>query len=108
LHAICEGDDAFARELAESFLGSAPPCWDGIQEALRSGDQRRLTAEAHGLKGISRTIGADDLAAACEDLEHALRRGDLTAAAPGVVRIDSAWAALQVALEHYTCPQVVP
>ena len=31
-----------------------------------AGDPDRLAAEAHGLKGISRTIGADDLADACK------------------------------------------
>ena len=61
---ICGGDDEFARELSTSFLESAPRCLAGIEEALRSGDARKLAEEAHGLNGISRTIGALDQAAA--------------------------------------------
>ena len=45
-----------------------------------------MAAEAHGLKGISRTIGADDLADACE-LEDAARRGDLTTAPAAASRL---------------------
>jgi len=108
LNAICEGDDVFARELAESFLGSAPRCLAGIQEALHAGDPRRLAAEAHGLKGISRTIGAEDLAAACERLELTARQGDLAVASPEFARIDGSWATLQVALERFTSSQGVP
>ena len=43
--------------------------------SLQSGDSRALAAEAHGLKGISRTIGADELADVCGQLEDAGRRG---------------------------------
>ena len=39
LKEICGGDDEFARELATSFLESAPRCLAGIDEALRSGDR---------------------------------------------------------------------
>ena len=37
LNDICGGDDEFARELATSFLESAPRCLAGIDEALRVG-----------------------------------------------------------------------
>ena len=79
LREICDGDDEFARELATSFLESAPRCLAGIDEALRSSDGIKLAAEAHGLKGISRTIGAGAQAAACAALEQAARHGELGA-----------------------------
>jgi HPt (histidine-containing phosphotransfer) domain-containing protein len=78
---ICGGDEAFAHELAASFLARAPCCLAGIDISLRSSDSWALAAEAHGLNGISRTIGADDLAAVGERLEEAARRGDFTTAA---------------------------
>ena len=59
LEAACGGDADFARELAGSFLDSAPRCLEAIEDALDAADPDRLAAEAHGLKGISRTIGAD-------------------------------------------------
>src|SRR5262249_6498633 len=73
LEAACDGDAGFARELAASFLESAPRCLDGIRDALAAADPDRVAAEAHGLKGISRTIGADELADACNALEHSAR-----------------------------------
>jgi two-component system, sensor histidine kinase and response regulator len=106
LNEVCEGDDEFARELATSFLESAPRCVAGIALTLRSGDARKLAAEAHGLKGISRTIGAQDLAAACEALEGSARRGDLTVAASDAARIDGEWETLRLALERFTGSEV--
>jgi PAS domain S-box-containing protein len=108
LNAICGSDDAFARELAESFLESAPRCLAGIEDALHSGDAGKLAAEAHGLKGISRTIGAEDLANACEPLEDAARCYNFPAAATATARIVSIWETLRLALERFTCSQVAP
>jgi CheY-like chemotaxis protein len=102
LNTLCGGDDEFARELAESFLQSAPRCLGGIDLALHSGDACRLAAEAHGLKGISRTIGADDLADACQAMEDAAHQGDLRGAGAEARRVDDAWERLQAAFEHFT------
>ena len=43
--------------------------WPESRPACEPGDSGDLAAEAHGLKGISRTIGADDLADALRELE---------------------------------------
>ena len=90
---ICGGDDAFARELAASFLESAPRCLGGIEDALRAGDRRDAGREAHGLKGISRTIGADDLADACR--RWRTRRIEATSGGPAAeaMRVVDAWEA---------------
>ena len=108
LNDICGGDDEFARELSTSFLESAPRCLAGIEEALRLGDARKLAEEAHGLKGISRTIGALDQAAACAALEHAARRGELGLAATEAERVGAQWAKLRIVLEQFTYSQVAP
>ncbi len=91
LSEACGGDDAFARELAATFLDSAPRCLDGIADAVRAGDGRDLAAEAHGLKGISRTIGADDLAAACQALEDAAHQHDFRRARAEAARVVDIW-----------------
>ena len=83
LDVACDGDPEFARELAGSFLESAPRCLGAIIEALHAADPVRLAAEAHGLKGISQTIGAGELAVACKRLEDAARQADLRAAGAG-------------------------
>ncbi|MFI5459225.1 MAG: response regulator [Isosphaerales bacterium] len=97
---ICGGDDEFARELAESVLESAPRCLAAIDIALRNGDPRSLAAESHALNGISRTIGAEDLAVACGQLENAGRRGELEAAATVAARLGDAWEKVRIELEN--------
>ena len=102
LREVSDGDDEFARELATSFLESAPRCLAGIDEALRSGDGIKLAAEAHGLKGISRTIGAEAQASACAALEQAARRGELDAAAAQAAHVAAEWHRLRFTLEQFT------
>jgi len=97
---ICGGDDEFARELAESFLESAPRCLAAIDIALRNSDARALAAESHALNGISRTIGAEDLAEACVQLENAARCAELEAAAAVAARLGDAWEKVRIALEN--------
>jgi len=103
---ICGGDDEFVRELAESFLDSAPRCLAGIDTALRDGDVNALAADAHALHGISLTIGADDLAEVCKQLESAARRADLKAAATYTTRLGDAWDQVRRALENLLTVEV--
>ena len=107
LNDVCGDDHEFARELSISFLESAPRCLAAIAKALRSGDLSLLAQEAHGLKGISRTIGALDLAVTCEALEAAARHGDLALARAEAERIEIAWERLQTALKRFMYSEVV-
>jgi CheY-like chemotaxis protein/HPt (histidine-containing phosphotransfer) domain-containing protein len=100
LSAICCGDEAFGRELAESFLESAPRCLAGIDAALAHGDAGMLTAQAHALRGISRTVGALDLANLCTELEDVTTRGDLKAAPVAAARLGNAWKHVRTELEQ--------
>jgi PAS domain S-box-containing protein len=100
LNATCRGDQEFARELAESFLESSTRCVAAIEDALRAGDSRALAVQAHALNGSSRTIGADDLAAASAAMEYAGRRVDLEAAAATATRLTGAWEVVRTALEQ--------
>jgi PAS domain S-box-containing protein len=108
LEAACDGDAGFARELAASFLESAPRCLDGIRDALAAADPDRVAVEAHGLKGISRTIGADELADACDALERSARDADLRGAEPLAARVDAAWGRVRAALEPLVEVEVLP
>ncbi len=78
----CGGDAEFAGELADSFLGTAQRLIEAVGAALAAGDARRLADEAHGLKGISQTIGAEVLAVASRAVEEAGRGADLAAPRP--------------------------
>ena len=101
LHEICGGDADFVRELAASFLESAPRCLAGIALALQAGDPRDIAVEAHGLNGISRTIGAEKLASTCRALEEAGRRGDLDGAQDADGPVRAAWEQARAVLEHH-------
>jgi PAS domain S-box-containing protein len=106
LSQMCGGDDDFARELAESFLESAPSCIAGIETALESADVRGLTASAHALSGISRTLGAASLAALATDVEASGRRADLVAATELVPGLLAAWEQVRVVLEQLLLVEV--
>jgi PAS domain S-box-containing protein len=100
LSAVCDGDEAFAHELADSFLESAPSSVSALNTALEFGDWATLACQAHTLKGISRTIGADELAALCEELENVVNRGDSAAAETTVARLGDAWELVRNSLEQ--------
>ena len=92
LEAACGGDDDFARELAGSFLESAPRCLDELRAQLsRSTIRGRWPSQAHGLKGISRTIGANDLAMPAKLWRTPGRRAISAAARPLAGQLDAAW-----------------
>ncbi|MGO9923069.1 MAG: Hpt domain-containing protein [Isosphaeraceae bacterium] len=103
---VCGGDDEFARELSTCFLESAPRCLARIEEALRSSDAQTLAEEAHGLNGMSRTIGAESQGLACAELEEAARRGDLAVAAVKAARVGIAWNRLRGELERFAYSQI--
>ena len=98
---ICDGVEDFAHELALSFLESAPDCLAAIDLAVQSGDSTALAAQAHALKGISRTIGAEKMALASGMLEELSSRGDLDGAARAAVHLASAWDTVRTTLEDY-------
>jgi HPt (histidine-containing phosphotransfer) domain-containing protein len=99
LKEISEGDENFAREVAESFLEAAPGCLTLIDEAISCADGRKLAAAAHGLKGISLTIGADNLATSCQTLEDAGRRGDFRELQAEFARAGRAWEQVRAELK---------
>ncbi len=105
---ICDGDEAFARELAVSFLESAARSLSGIELAIRGGDATNLMAEAHGLKGASRTIGAEALANCSAFLEDSARKGDLSGVDRMFERLLHEWDAIRVALEQLAACEANP
>jgi signal transduction histidine kinase/CheY-like chemotaxis protein len=100
LRAACDGDLELARELAVAFLDSAPHCLDAIDEAMQQRDFNELAAQAHALKGISWTIRANELAAACRSLEVASQRRDIADARSQFGRVNSIWADLEADLQQ--------
>jgi PAS domain S-box-containing protein len=59
--------------LLQTFLADVRPKMDVLAEAVQLRDVRRVEFEAHGLKGMSSTVGATHCHDVFENIEHAAR-----------------------------------
>lgn len=77
LEESCMGIPALRETLLRAFLDDVHPRVGRLRQAVQLRDARKIEFEAHGLKGMSATIGA----AACADvfgrMEHLAREGEL-------------------------------
>ena len=101
LIAACEGDEDLAQELVADFLTTVPRCLAEINEAVRSRDPRKLAAASHGLKGISQTIGAEQMAITCQALENAGRDSEFDVVPVVVAEANRVWTELRADLVQY-------
>ncbi len=72
------GGPKFFESMIRQFVEDALHCVTLIEQALDGQDLEKIQESAHGLKGISRNMGADDLAQVALDLENACRAGAIT------------------------------
>lgn len=91
LRASVGGDDGFLAELVDDFLADAPEQLAALRTAVSSGDADTARRAAHTLKGTSRTFGAGEFAALCQEAEAAGAAGDLDAVRSRLDGIDAAW-----------------
>jgi CheY-like chemotaxis protein len=70
-----DGDEAFARDLADAFIGTGDRELAVIEAALCSGDEVALRESAHALKGASANLRASAAASAAARLESAAGLG---------------------------------
>lgn len=75
------GIAALREALLQAFLNDVGPRMERLEEAIAESDGRRLEFEAHGLKGMSATIGATGCRQAFAELERAGRDDVLDSAA---------------------------
>jgi two-component system sensor histidine kinase/response regulator len=76
LRASCGNDPKLIRTVLELMLNSAPVRLGRLKTAVVAGDRHEVSAEAHSLKGAFATVGAEALAAACQELMSAGEGGD--------------------------------
>ncbi len=101
LERTCDGDAEFMREMIDSYIDTSPGLMCRIDAAVEARDLNRLTAEAHGWKGISQTMGFEEFAALCRQLEDAGRSGDIAQAQSVSASIHPAWERIRLSLgEH--------
>ena len=70
-----DGDEAFARDLADAFIGTGDRELAAIAAALGTGDAAALRESAHALKGASANLRASAATSAAAQLESAAGSG---------------------------------
>ena len=71
-----DGDEVFARDLADAFVETGTRELAAISAALHTGDAAALRMAAHTLKGASASLRAPAVAAAAAQLESAVGLGE--------------------------------
>ena len=64
------GGPAFVGRMVNQFIKDATACIQEVERAVESRNPAQLSEAAHGLKGICRNMGANDLATLCEQMER--------------------------------------
>ena len=88
-------------ELIEVYLSDSEIRIQKIEKAFDDGDTNTLANEAHGLKGSSRNLGANDVASICEVLETESRAGKLGDKVQTMASIEKTFAAVAAQLKTY-------
>ena len=73
-----DGDEGFARELAEAYIGTGDRELAAIAAALYKGDDASMRESAHTLKGASANLRASAAISAASQLEAAAGSGEST------------------------------
>ncbi len=69
-HRLTGGDAAIESQLFQIFIDSSAACIDGLAKACADNDDSAWRHQAHALCGICRNIGADHLAALCQQAQN--------------------------------------
>jgi len=91
-------DPAGIAELVGTFLRDARERIDTAAAAAAQGDLAAVSRTAHSLKGSSGNLAATAMAELCADLEEACADGDVTVVVEIIVRLDSEFEHVAVAL----------
>jgi HPt (histidine-containing phosphotransfer) domain-containing protein len=83
------GGDKLLHGMIELFVRNAPTRAADAREALDCGDAAALRAALHALKSSAGQLGAVSVHEACIAGEELASRGELSACAPHVTRIES-------------------
>jgi signal transduction histidine kinase/DNA-binding response OmpR family regulator len=101
LQESCGEDDETIREVIADFLEVTPRGIARLADAVRNADTPQMQFEVHTLKGSCQTIGAMALGQLCEEIEHELRQGELSAAIGKQECIVREWERLYPALMEW-------
>lgn len=91
LKALSGADPSLLNELIDLYASSTPPHMKAIRAALARRDAEKMEKSSHALRSASVNLGANELAALCEELELKGRNRDLSGAAPLVERLENCY-----------------
>lgn len=97
-----EGDDSFLREIIDIYFQDTPARLAELRALLGGGDTTAFVRAAHTIKGSSSNVGAEQVRAIAESLEHQARQTPtppLDSMAPLVDSLDKAYATARTELE---------
>ncbi len=80
------GIPALREALINTFLGDVDERVERLADAVEARDARRVEFEAHGLKGMSATVGARHCVVCFAELERCGRESDLRPTGPPIAR----------------------
>ena len=92
------GGDEFLTEVIDTFLADAPELLATLRLSLDAQDADELRRAAHTLKSNGSTLGAEEFAELCRELEHRAKDGRLDGAAELVDRVEQRYELLEDAL----------
>lgn len=103
LRALSPDDgDAFLKEILGIFMEDTPVRIAELHSSLAAGDARTFTRAAHSIKGSSSNVGAEELRAVAEKLEHQSRDQGLADVEPLIAEIEAAFARARTELAKLT------
>lgn len=95
LKEVLEGE---FRVLVETYLQDARLRLQLIHQAFQANDNNGGRQAAHSLKGASANLGANDLSALCEKLEHAAKTGEIHGCEALIAAIETEFSVVDVEL----------
>lgn len=96
--------DGFLRDIIGIFLEDTPQRIAELRDCLKSGDQVSFTRAAHSIKGSSSNVGATQLRAISEQLEHKSKNDGLQGLNPLIDVLDAAFGATKGELDRIVPP----
>ncbi|MGC8638505.1 MAG: response regulator [Isosphaeraceae bacterium] len=97
----CLGDPRLVQNVLQTLLDSVSGPISGLDEGLAAGDSERVRKSAHSLKGLLLTIGADEEAVTCRELEQAARYSDFQRARELTGTVQNRWRSLKSSIQVY-------
>ena len=103
LRALSPDDgDAFLKEIIGIFLQDTPIRIAELHRSRASGDPATFTRAAHSIKGSSSNVGAHELRAVAEQLEHHSRQRGIDDVEALLAELEAAFFQTQEALKPFT------